>query len=78
MTAFENAIETLVVSLTSLTYNKPNVGLTTERVKVEGYTVTIEPEATYYDLYFSPISIYSQLTLNQTEQGKLDTYRLGY
>ena len=78
MTAFENAIETLAVSLTSLTYNKPNVGLTTERVKVEGYTVTIEPDATYYDLYFSPISIYSQLTLNQTEQGKLDTYRLGY
>ena len=78
MTAFENAIQTLGVSLTSITYNKPSVGLTTERVKVEGYTVTIEPKVTYYDIYLSPIVIYSQLTLNQTEQGKLNTYRLGY
>jgi len=78
MSTFDSAIETLAVSMTSLTYNKPIVGLVTERVKVEGYTVTIEPDVTYYDIYFSPITIYSQLTLGLTEQGKLDTYRLGY
>lgn len=75
---FEQYIDRMAVSMTSLTYNKPSVGLVTERVRIEGFTATIEPGVTYYDLYFSPISIYSQLTLNQTEQGKLDTYRLGY
>ena len=78
MTAFDAALETLAVSVSSLTYNKPSAGLTTERVKVEGFSVTIEPEVTYYDIYFSPITIYSQLTLGLTEQGKLDSYRLGY
>lgn len=78
MTAFEASLERLSTSCNTLTYRKPGTGLVTERVRVEGFTVTIEPEVTYYDIYMSPIAIYSQLTLNQTQQGKLDTYRLGY
>lgn len=78
MTLFEASLERLSTSMNTLTYKKPGTGLVTERVRVEGFTVTIEPEVTYYDIYFSPIAIYSQLTLNQTEQGKLDTYRLGF
>jgi hypothetical protein len=78
MTLFEASLERLSTSCNTLTYKKPGVGLVTERVRVEGFTCTIEPDVTYYDIYFSPITIYSQLTLNQTEQGKLDTYRLGY
>lgn len=78
MTTFEASLERLSTSMNTLTYKKPGTGLVTERVRVEGFTVSIEPEVTYYDIYFSPIAIYSQLTLNQTEQGKLDTYRLGF
>ena len=78
MSSFEASLERLSTSCNTLTYKKPGVGLVTERVRVEGFTVNIEPEVTYYDIYFSPIIIYSQLTLNQTQQGKLDTYRLGY
>jgi hypothetical protein len=78
MGSFEASLERLSTSCNTLTYKKPGVGLVTERVRVEGFTVSIEPEVTYYDIYFSPIIIYSQLTLNQTQQGKLDTYRLGY
>jgi hypothetical protein len=78
MTLFEASLERLSTSMNTLTYKKPGTGLVTERVRVEGFTCTIEPEVTFYDIYFSPIAIYSQLTLNQTEQGKLDTYRLGF
>lgn len=78
MTLFEQSLERLSTSMNSLTYKKPGIGLVTERVRVEGFTVTIEPRVTYYDIYFSPIAIYSQLVNNQTEQGKLDTYRLGF
>lgn len=78
MTLFEASLERLSTSMNKLTYKKPGTGLVTERVRVEGFTVSIEPEVTYYDIYFSPIAIYSQLTLDQTEQGKLDTYRLGF
>jgi len=78
MTSFEASLERLSTSCNTLTYKKPGVGLVTERVRVEGFTVSIEPDVTYYDIYFSPIIIYSQLTLNQTQQGKLNTYRLGY
>lgn len=78
MSAFEASLERLSTSCNTLTYRKPGTGLVTERVRVEGFTVTIEPEVTYYDIYMSPIAIYSQLTLNQTQQGKLNTYRLGY
>ena len=78
MTLFEASLERLSTSMNTLTYKKPGTGLVTERVRVEGFTVSIEPEVTYYDIYFSPIAIYSQLTLDQTEQGKLDSYRLGF
>jgi len=78
MSSFEASLERLSTSCNTLTYKKPGVGLVTERVRVEGFTVSIEPDVTYYDIYFSPITIYSQLTLNQTQQGKLNTYRLGY
>jgi len=78
MASFEASLERLSTSCNTLTYKKPGTGLVTERVRVEGFTCTIEPEVTYYDIYMSPIAIYSQLTLNQTQQGKLDTYRLGY
>lgn len=78
MGLFEASLERLSTSMNTLTYKKPGTGLVTERVRVEGFTCTIEPEVTYYDIYMSPIAIYSQLTLDQTEQGKLDTYRLGF
>jgi hypothetical protein len=78
MGLFEASLERLSTSMNTLTYKKPGTGLVTERVRVEGFTVSIEPEVTYYDVYMSPIAIYSQLVLNQTEQGKLDTYRLGF
>jgi hypothetical protein len=78
MGLFEASLERLSTSMNTLTYKKPGTGLVTERVRVEGFTVSIEPEVTYYDIYMSPIAIYSQLVLNQTEQGKLDTYRLGF
>jgi hypothetical protein len=71
MSLFEASLERLSTSCNTLTYKRPGNGLATERVKVEGFTVTIEPEVTYYDIYFSPIIIYSQLTLNQSLQGVL-------
>jgi len=75
---FEVQLRYLQVTLNSLQYTKPGVGSVTDRVRVEGYTVIINPGVTYYELDMSPGSIYDYLTLNNSTNGRLDTNRLDF
>jgi hypothetical protein len=75
---FENSLKFLHLTLNSLQYVKPGTGTTTDTVRVEGYTVVIEPGVTYYELDMSPGSIYSYFVLNNSTNGVLDTSRLDF
>jgi hypothetical protein len=75
---FEVQLRYLQVTLNSLQYTKPGVGSVTDRVRVEGYTVIINPGVTYYELDMSPGSIYDFFVLNNSTNGRLDTGRLDF
>lgn len=76
--AFETSLRFLHLSLNTLQYVKPGTGTTTDKVRVEGYTVVIEPGVTYYELDMSPGSIYSYFVLDNSTNGVLDTSRLDF
>lgn len=75
---FETSLRFLQISLNSLQYTKPGVGSVTDRVRVEGYTVIINPGVTYYELDMSPGSIYDYFVLNDSTNGVLGTSRLDF
>lgn len=63
----------------TLAYRLPGaVADTSLKVLLEGWQISLTPEQTRWDLYFSPLTYYQFFTLNSSTLGILNTSRLGW